>query len=99
MSTAICTPLPSPPGGAKTKTIDSLRANILAKYCKYFLIYNMDINNDSKQNHLMSYKMEHQTRKHKDAWEINCSYNIYIYIYICNKVSLAFSLMEEHQKV
>ena len=39
----------------------------------------MDINNDSKQNHSMSCKMEHQTRKHKDAWEINCSYNIYIY--------------------
>ena len=42
----------------------------------------MDINNDSKQNYLMSCKMEHQTRKHKDAWEINCSYNIYIYIYM-----------------
>ena len=40
----------------------------------------MDINNDSKQNHSMSCKMEHQTRKHKDAWEINCSYNIYIYM-------------------
>ena len=38
----------------------------------------MDINNDSKQNHSMSCKMEHQTRKHKDAWEINCSYNIYM---------------------
>ena len=42
----------------------------------------MDVNNDSKQNHSMSCKVEHQTRKHKDAWEINCSYNIYIYIYI-----------------
>ena len=42
----------------------------------------MDINNDSKQNYSMSCKMEHQTRKHKDAWEINCSYNIYKYIYI-----------------
>ena len=42
----------------------------------------MDVNNDSKQNHSMSCKMEHQTRKHKDAWEINCSYNIYIYIYM-----------------
>ena len=38
----------------------------------------MDINNDSKQNHSMSCKMEHQTRKHKDAWEINCSCNIYM---------------------
>ena len=42
----------------------------------------MDINNDGKQNYLMSCKMEHQTRKHKDAWEINCSHNIYIYIYM-----------------
>ena len=38
----------------------------------------MDINNDSKQNRSMSCKMEHQTRKHKDAWEINCSYNTYM---------------------
>ena len=38
----------------------------------------MDINNDGKQNYLMSCKMEHQTRKHKDAWEINCSHNIYM---------------------
>ena len=38
----------------------------------------MDINNHSKQNHSMSCKMEHQTRKHKDAWEINCSYNIHM---------------------
>ena len=40
----------SPPPKKKTKTVDSLRANILAWHCKYFLIYNMDINNDSKQN-------------------------------------------------
>ena len=38
----------------------------------------MDINNDNKQNHSMSCKMEYQTRKHKDAWEFNCSYNIYM---------------------
>ena len=38
----------------------------------------MYINNDSKQNHSMSCKMEHQTKKHKDACKINCSYNIYM---------------------
>ena len=41
----------------------------------------MDINNDSKQNHSMSCKMEHQTRKHKMLGKLIVVI-IYIYIYM-----------------